>query len=343
MKTVVSANDVVRAGRWSIVLHRRSIFIAIALGACLFVSCALSVSIGNGRTTGWTAVAALWDASDVAAWKIVHVLRMPRFVAGAVAGAALGLSGCLIQTLARNRLATPDLVGVNDGATVAVLVTMLGSTSGALGAWWAGPIGAVVAAMVVVLIAGSVGTTGYRVLVVGIGLSVTIDAVTNLVLARQSIDNARGLFTWTLGYLNGRDYEIAIPTGIGVAILTPLVALSTRKLQLLRFNDDTAETLGVSARRARLLALSAAVLLAGLAVGVGGPITFVAMAAPILASGMAGPRKIPIINSALVGAVLVTAADTAGRAVGEVEIPVGVLTSLLGGPFLLWVLLTRKV
>lgn len=343
MNKVIDGNHVLRLGRWSIVFHQRAILVAALLGVALFVSCALSVSLGNGRTTGWTAVSALWDASDVAAWKIVHIVRMPRFVAGAVAGAALGLSGCLIQTLARNRLATPDLVGVNDGATVAVLVTMLGSTSGALGAWWAGPIGAVAAAVLVVLIAGSVGTTGYRILVVGIGLSVTIDAVTNLVLARQSIDDARGLFTWTLGYLNGRDYEIAIPAALGVAVLLPLVAVSTRQLQLLRFTDDTAETLGVSARRTRLWALLVAVLLAGLAVGIGGPITFVAMAAPILATGMAGPKKIPIVNAALVGALLVTVADTAGRAVGDVEIPVGVLTGLLGGPFLLWVLLRRKV
>ncbi|MGH8876629.1 MAG: FecCD family ABC transporter permease [Stackebrandtia sp.] len=327
----------------SILVPVRPVIVTAVLCAALLASCALSVAVGNGRTTGWRAVEALFSAEDVAAWQIVNVLRLPRFVAGALAGAALGAAGCLIQTLARNRLATPDLIGVNDGATVGVLLTVLGSSAGTIGAWWAGPAGAMVAAALVVALAGGLGTTGYRILVVGIGLSVAIDSITELVLARQNLHAAQGLLTWTLGYLNGRDYASALPAAIGLLVLIPASVLISRRLRTLNFGDDTATTLGVSPRSTRALALAIAVILAGLGVGVAGPIAFVAMAAPVIGSYMSGRSRVPVVVSALAGAALASLADTLGRGLGAVEIPVGVLTSLLGGPFLLWVLLTRKV
>ncbi|ADD44157.1 FecCD family ABC transporter permease [Stackebrandtia nassauensis] len=332
-----------RARGVSLLLPVRPVLVTAALCLALFASCALSVAVGNGHTTGMRAVAALFTAEDVGAWRIVNLLRLPRFVAGALAGAALGAAGCLIQTLARNRLATPDLVGVTDGATVGVLLSVLGTSAGTLGAWWAGPAGAMAAAALVMLLAGGLGTTGYRILVVGVGLSVAIDSITELVLARQNLHAAQGLLTWTLGYLNGRDYASALPVLIGLAVLIPVAVLCSARLRALHFGDDTASTLGVSPGATRALALLIAVLLAGLAVGVAGPIAFVAMAAPVLASYMSGRSRVPVLVAALAGAVLVSLADTLGRGLGEVEIPVGVLTSLLGGPFLLWVLLTRKV
>ncbi|GAA4898559.1 iron complex transport system permease protein [Stackebrandtia albiflava] len=333
---------VIRYRRFSVLLRPRPLAVGIGLLGAVAAACALSVAVGNGETTGFTAVQALWGGGEPVAGRIVHVLRVPRFVAGLVAGAALGIAGCLIQTLARNRLATPDLVGVNDGATVAVLLSVVGGTAGAVGAWWAGPVGAMAAAALVVAVAGGLGDTGYRVLVVGIGLSVAIDAVTELTLARQDIDAARGLFSWTLGYLNGRDYDVALPVGIGLAVLLPPALLAARTLRLLRFGDDTAAGLGAVPTRIRLGALGIAVLLAGLAVGVGGPIAFVAMIAPVLAQRLARESPVPVIVSGLLGGVLVTVADTLGRAFGTVEIPAGVITGILGGPFLLWVLLSRR-
>ena len=334
---------VLRLGRASFLVAVRPVAVTIGLCAALAVSCAVSVAVGNGETVGRRAVAALFSAEDLAAWQIVNVLRLPRFVAGALAGAALGAAGCLIQALARNRLATPDLVGVNDGATVGVLLTILGSSAGTIGAWWAGPAGAMAAAALVVALAGGLGTTGYRILVVGVGLSVAIDSITDLVLARQNLHAAQGLLTWTLGYLNGRDYASALPVGLGLAALLPVAALLSRRLRMLNVGDDTAAVLGVSPRATRAQALVIAVVLAGLGVGVAGPIAFVAMAAPVIGSYLSGRSRVPVAVSALSGAVLVSLADTLGRGMGGVEIPVGVLTSLLGGPFLLWVLLTRKV
>ena len=128
---------------------------------------------------------------------------------------------------------------------------------------------------------------------------------------------------------------------IGLAFLLPIAVLVGRQLNLLRFDEDMATTLGLHVDLARLGIFSIAVALAGLAVGIGGPISFIAIAAPIISSRLVGSAYIPIISSALLGAILVVAADTLGRLLANpVEIPVGVITSIIGGPFLLWVLLS---
>ncbi|GLY90323.1 FecCD family ABC transporter permease [Actinoallomurus iriomotensis] len=253
-------------------------------------------------------------------------------------GAALGVSGCLTQTLAGNRLATPDLIGVNEGATAAVVASAAGSATGMVGDWWLGPLGAVAAAALVVLCAGGAGVAGYRLLVVGIGVSTFVGAVGDLVMSRQNDNTAGGVFLWAVGSLNGRDWSVAGPLLIALLFLLPLSLAAGHRLQLLRFDDDMAASLGVDLRRVRAAALVLAVALAGVAVGVGGPIAFVALAAPILAQRLAGPTRVPVTGSALTGAALITAADALGRVVAPVELPVGVVTSVLGGPFLLWVL-----
>lgn len=328
---------------YSVAISRRSSVVIVALIAAGVVSACLSVAIGSGETSGMTAVRALFGAGTEVQSQIVHVLRLPRFVAGAAAGAALGIAGCLIQTLARNRLATPDLIGVNDGAVAGVLIMAITTSAATIAAWWVGPVGAAAAAALVLALAGSMGSTGYRVLVVGVGVAIMLDSFVQLGLARQDLDAARSLYTWSLGYLNGRDYASATPVLIGLAILVPLALMSARHLSVSRLGEDIPTTLGVSLPRVRLSALLIAVVLAGLGVSVGGPIGFIALAAPIIASRLIGPRGVPIVVSGLVGAVLVTLCDSIGRVAGAGEVPVGVLTSLLGGPFLLWVLLSRKV
>jgi iron complex transport system permease protein len=136
---------------------------------------------------------------------------------------------------------------------------------------------------------------------------------------------------------------VAVPVAAGLAVLLPVALLSARRLSALRFTEDVAAALGERPPVARAVTLGLAVTLAGLAVGIGGPIAFVALAAPVLAGALAGPSRVPLVGSALIGAFLVVAADTFGRILFEgTEVPVGVVTSVLGGPFLLWTLLTDR-
>ncbi|ARZ66591.1 iron ABC transporter permease [Streptomyces albireticuli] len=332
---------VVRRGPLSLLVPRRAALAALFLSALLVTAVVLSAYAGQsdmGITRTFNAVFGSGDRFDVL---LVQKFRLGRIVAGLAAGAALGLAGCLTQTLARNRLATPELLGVNDGATAAVLLSA--TLSGTFGAWWAGPVGALAAVLVVTTVSGGLGQRGYRVLVVGLAMSALASAVTQVVLSRRSLNSASSLYVWTSGSLNGRGYSVAVPVLIGLAVLVPLALVVARHLNVLRFDDSTAASLGVSASRIRLICLLLAVGLAGLAVGICGPVGFVALAAPVVAGRLAGPLRVPVLGSMLVGAVLIVLADMLGRIVlNGVEIPVGVVTTVLGGPFLLWVLLGRS-
>ncbi|MGW5333868.1 FecCD family ABC transporter permease [Streptomyces bauhiniae] len=329
---------VLRGAGFSWLFPRRSALAALLLlplTAVLGTAAVLASSTGMSMADTLSGLLGTGDAGSV---MIVREFRLPRIFVGLMVGAALGVSGCLTQTLAGNRLATPDLVGVNEGATAVVVATAAGSATGMVGQWWLGPLGAIGAAVLVVLFAGGAGSGGYRVLVVGIGVSTFIGAVGDLVLSRENDNTAGGVFLWAVGSLNGRDWHAGTPLLLILLVLVPFVLAVGHRLQLLRFDDDMAASLGVDLRRVRAAALALAVLLAGVAVGVGGPIAFVALAAPILAQRVAGPTRVPVTGSALTGAALVTAADALGRVVAPVELPVGVVTSVLGGPFLLWVL-----
>ncbi|MFF0746378.1 Fe(3+)-hydroxamate ABC transporter permease FhuB [Streptomyces sp. NPDC004111] len=332
---------VLRRGPVSLLVARRATLAALSVGALLVLAVVLSAQAGQsdmGLARTFRAVFGYGDHFDVL---MVQKFRLGRIVAGLAAGAALGLAGCLTQTLARNRLATPELLGVNDGATAAVLVSV--SISGTFGAWWAGPIGALVAVVVVVVVSGGLGQRGYRVLVVGLAMSALASAATQVALSRRSLNSSSALYVWTQGSLNGRSYDVALPVLIGLVVLVPSALAVSRHLGVLRFDDSTASSLGSGPARTRMICLLLAVALAGLAVGICGPVGFVALASPVIASRLAGPLRVPLIGSMLVGAALVTVADTVGRVVFDgTELPVGVVTTILGGPFLLWVLLGRS-
>ncbi|MER5633300.1 FecCD family ABC transporter permease [Streptomyces nitrosporeus] len=332
-------STVLRTGTFSWLLPRRSALAALLVVPLIAVLVALAVMASSTGMSLSETVSGLLGTGDPGTVMIVRDFRLPRIFVGLLVGAGLGIAGCLTQTLAGNRLATPDLVGVNDGATAAVVAAAAGSTTGMVGDWWLGPIGAVVAAAIVVLCAGGAGTAGYRILVAGIGVSTFIGAVGDLIMSRENDNTAGGVFLWAIGSLNGRDWGVGTPLALVLLVLVPFALAVGHRLQLLRFDDDVAASLGVDLRRLRAGALVLAVALAGTAVGVGGPIAFVALAAPILAQRLAGPTRVPVIGSALTGAALIAAADALGRVAAPVELPVGVVTSVLGGPFLLWVLL----
>ncbi|MCU7701725.1 Fe(3+)-hydroxamate ABC transporter permease FhuB [Streptomyces albidoflavus] len=338
-----AATVVLRGGPFSLLVGRRPVLAALGLAALGLLAVVISAYAGQsdlGVSRTFQAVLGQGDRFDVL---LVQKFRLGRITAGLVAGAALGLAGCLTQTLARNRLATPELLGVNDGATAAVLFSVTVSATGTFGAWWAGPLGALVAVLLVTAVSGGLGQRGYRVLVVGLAMSALASAVTQVIISRRSLNSASSLYVWTSGSLNGRSYSVALPVLAGLCVLVPLALVAARHLAVLRFDDSTASSLGAGPGRVRVLCMLLAVALAGLAVGICGPVGFVALASPVIASRLAGPLRVPLIGSMLTGAVLVVVADTLGRIVFPgTELPVGVVTTVLGGPFLLWVLLGRS-
>lgn len=329
-----------RRGGASVLVGRRSTVAALLLVVLTVVVVVAALVVGSSSIGVWPATKALFGFGDPRADLLVWELRMPRVVAGLAAGGALAVAGVLTQTLADNRLATPDVLGVNQGAIAAIMIAVVGTDLAMLGAWWAGPVGAAAAAMLVFAIAGGVGRHGLRLLVVGIAVTTALSSVIDVVLSRQDLGLASAVFTWTVGDLENGSVRSATPALVALAVLAPAILLTARRMRLLRLGEPTAQGLGVAVRGLQRQILLLAVVLAGVGVSVAGPIAFAALAAPILAAGAAGPARVPVVGSALVGAALVVAADTIGRVVaGGTEVPVGVVTSLLGGPFLLWGLL----
>ncbi|WP_444437904.1 FecCD family ABC transporter permease [Pseudomonas sp. A6] len=328
-----------RLGRLSLLWHRRSLMVGLALLAALaaaFVFCLSGDGLGAGQ-----AIATLLGQGDPFQQLLVRELRLPRLLAGLLSGAALGAAGCLMQTLARNRLATPGMVGLDNGATafavasIVAVPTSLAPSALAL-------TGAASAAALTFLLAAGAGARGYRFIVVGLGIGALFGALTNLMLARADIDAANAAYPWTVGSLNARPPLAVWLLAGGLALGLPAARLLTRPLMLMRFSDSVAIGLGVRLGAMRIATLALSVALTGLAVAVAGPVGLVALIAPEAARYLGGQHGVPVLNAALAGALLTLLADWLGRTLlAPIEIPVGIVMAVIGAPYLLWIILRQ--
>ena len=274
---------------------------------------------------------------------IVNELRLPRAVDGLLVGAALGLSGAVFQSLTRNPLGSPDVVGLSTGAATGALVVIL-LAGGGTGATAAGAVvGGLVTALAVYLLSWRQGVSGLRLVLVGIGVSALLAAVNGYLLSRAGINDVTAALTWLVGSLAGRGWADVAVVGAGLVLLGPLVLVYGRRLAVLELGDDAAAGVGVSADRTRFVLLAAATGMTALSVAAGGPIPFVALAAPHLAQRLTlrpGPN---LLASACSGALLTVAADwLAQRVVMDAALPVGVVASVLGGGYLAVTLFARR-
>jgi iron complex transport system permease protein len=270
---------------------------------------------------------------------IIRTLRLPRGLVALMVGAAFGLSGSIFQRIARNPLASPDIIGINAGAAacaVLVIVILHGSsdevTLGALG-------GAVVTAIAVYLLAYKRGVTGYRLVLVGIGATAMLSAVTSYLMTRAQIYDAQRAMVWLTGSLNGRSWDHVRPLAIALLVLVPFTLALARHLRILDLGDDIARGLGTRVEWVRSGMLLAGVALAAMAVASAGPIGFVALVAPQIARRLVGGSGAALLPSAAVGALLLVASDLVARRIfAPTELPVGIVTAVLGAPYLLLLL-----
>lgn len=273
---------------------------------------------------------------------IVMENRIPRVLIGAMIGAAFGVAGAIFQTMLRNPLASPDIIGISYGASAsAVLAIVLFGASGLLLAGWA-MVGALVIALAIYAISKRGGVAGYRLILVGIGFSAVLQSIVSFLLTRADINLASEALVWLNGSLNQSNWERVTVLGLALAVLVPVVVVLSRPLRGLELGDDAAAGLGVSVERSRLALVVTGVLLAAVATAAAGPVSFIAfLSGPIARRFLGGHR--PLLTAALVGAVIVLGADFVGaNLISGVSLPVGVITGVLGAPFLLWLLATSN-
>ncbi|WP_374199036.1 FecCD family ABC transporter permease [Streptomyces sp. GESEQ-35] len=266
---------------------------------------------------------------------VVNELRLPRLLTGILVGAALGLSGALFQSLFRNPLGSPDIVGFTYGsATGGLLVILVASGTG--GAVAFGAVGAGLAtALLVYLLAWRRGVHGYRLVLVGIGVSTLLQGVNAYLLAQAKITEAAQAMVWLNGSLNGRDWTDVRPVAVGLLAVLPLVALGAGRLRILEMGDDVAGGLGVPVQRTRLMLLVLATAACAVATAAAGPIPFVALVAPQVARRLTRVPGPNLSAATCAGALLVVTADFASQHIhATAQLPVGVVTAVVGGLYL---------
>ena len=273
--------------------------------------------------------------------------RLPRMLAAVVVGAALGLSGAIFQSVSRNALGSPDIIGFTVGsATGALSVVLIGSLSSTgVGMGMGAIIGGFATAAVVMLLAGARGgaTMGQKMVLIGIAVSAMLSSVNDYLITRGDLEKAEAAKTWQHGSLNALSWNQMSVQAVLLLVAIPLVLMLTHRLRVLELGDDLAAGLGLPVKRTVNLLVAAAVLLVAVAISVAGPIGFLALVAPQIARRLWNTPGMAMWHSALLGSVILVLADfVSARALAPFQIPVGLVTGALGGVYMLWLLYRQR-
>jgi iron complex transport system permease protein len=315
----------------------------------LLVSLGLIVAVL--AATVWTLLAAgvrlpLADVTEILAGGgrradrfILLDLRLPRVTLGLLSGAALAVSGAVFQSLSRNPLGSPDIVGFTTGSASGAVLSILVLGAGPGGAAVGAVVGGVLTALIVYGLAALGGGAIGRIVLVGIGISAMLVALNSYLLSRARLDAAQSAAVWLVGTLNGRTWDYVKLLGVALIVLLPPLLILSRRLQMLEMGDDSARSLGIQVTRSRLVLVVLAVAVCAVATAATGPVAFVALAAPQITRRLTGAASLQLLPSAITGALLMVLSDFAAqRLLAPAQLPVGVVTGAVGGAYLAWLL-----
>ena len=330
---------VLGSGRFSVIVAVRSLIVGLAAAALTVVLGLVALALGDFPLTVTEVVGVLAGQVQGLPAIVVTEWRLPRAVAAIVFGAALAVAGAVFQSVTRNPLASPDIIGLANGSFTGMLVALL-----LLGGSWplltAGSlIGGLLAAVAIYLLAYRTGLQGFRFIVVGIGVSAMLASVNTWMLLRVELETALFASAWGAGTLNSVTTSTLLPAGALIVLLLALLSLVTPAIRQLDLGDDAAAATGVAVNRARLVAITIAVGLVSAVTAVAGPIAFVALAAPQITRRLTRSAGIPFAATAAVGGVLLLGSDLIAQHVIPLTVPVGVVTVVLGGGYLVWLLI----
>ncbi|MGW5191941.1 FecCD family ABC transporter permease [Kribbella sp. NPDC004138] len=317
----------------------RSLIVIVVLAVLMFATFCVSLSLGDFKIPVVDVVKTLFGGGDRATEFIVNRLRLPRALTGLLVGTALGLSGAIFQSIARNPLASPDIIGVTYGASAFAVfaIVTLGLTGVAVSAF--AIVGAVLTAFIMYVLAWRHGVSSYRLILIGIGIGAIATSITSYLLTKARVEIAQQALIWLTGSLNGRDWSNVRSLAVTFVVLLPVMVLLVRQLRILQLGDETAYGLGLRVEGARLGLIVVAVLLAAVATAAAGPIGFVAFGAPPIARRLTRSPGPAMIASGLLGALVVGLSDlVAQHAFGDTQLPVGVVTGVVGAPYLMFLL-----
>lgn len=321
----------------------RTVGWVLAVVACVLV--VVSLTTGTVSVPFLDALrAAVGIDTDGSADFIVGQVRAPRVLTTVAVGALLGLAGCLMQSVVRNELASPDILGVSAGAAAAAVVFIfLTGTTSSLAIAPVAVVGALATAALIVALGARGRLEPLRMIIAGIGVGFVATSTVTYLLTRIPEKLVSHAYAWTIGSTNARTWQHVALAAVALVLTVPVALLLTRSLRALEMGDDLAASLGVRVRSVRLGTMALGAAAAGLAAALVGPVGFVALVAPALARRITRTGAIAPVPAMLMGSVLLLIADYAAREMfSPTQMPVGLFTALVGAPYLVWLLIRSR-
>lgn len=306
----------------------------------------VSLSLGKVILSPLEVVRILFSSQDTSLTLIVEQLRFPRIVLAALVGAALSVSGLILQSIIRNPLASPDLLGITSGASAAAVLylSFLSATLGQQFLPLAAMLGAALATLAIYLLAWKQGTSPLRLVLIGVGVSAMLTAATTFILVFSPLTTTLSAYVWLTGSVYGASWPEPLALASWLLGICPLLVLLARQVMVQQLDDNLAQGIGVRVQWLRAGLLLVSVALAGAAIAWGGAIAFVGLIAPHIAKRLVAPGFAgQAVMAALIGANLVMLADLVGRTLFlPLDLPAGIFVAVLGTPFFLYLLIKQR-
>ncbi|MGY4688333.1 FecCD family ABC transporter permease [Salibacterium sp. K-3] len=329
--------------------RRRFVYVMMTMAGLLLLVFLISMTLGSYPLSPLDTLKTLVGAGSQEASLVLFSFRLPRMVLALLIGAGLAVSGAILQGVSRNELADPGIIGINAGAGLAVVVFIyvLGGSMGDMGSFsvFAMPFfalaGAFLAAFLIYILAWKQGISPVRLILVGIAVNAGFNALLIVFQLRMDPNDFMQAVVWLSGSIWGANWQFVLSLAPWIVLLLPYTLFKAMQLNVLSLGDHIATGLGTKVEKERRLLLMAAVALAGVCVAVGGGIAFLGLVAPHLARRLVGPMHHYLIPAAaLIGALLLLAADTIGKNLfSPSEIPVGLVVSAIGAPYFIYLLM----
>jgi iron complex transport system permease protein len=319
--------------------RRRFIIVTCLLAIIAFALCCMMLMLGNTIYPVGDVISVLLGEQVKGASFAVGTIRFPRMVAGVFAGFAFGISGHVFQTMLRNPLANPNVIGITAGSSAAAVFCIIVLHASSTYVSIASIIGGLATVLVIFLLSKGTSFSIGRLILIGIGIQAMLNAVISYLLLIGQHHDIPTAMRWLSGSLNGVKMENLYPLMITVLLLAPIIILLGKRLDMLELGEQTATSLGINTDRTRVVLVISSVLIIALATATTGPIAFVAFLSGPIAKRLVGIGFSSVIPAGLVGIILVLASDLIGQFAFVARYPVGVITGILGAPYLIMLLI----
>jgi iron complex transport system permease protein len=330
-----------RRRRIAVRLEWRSVIVCAVLALTIICVAVLALMTGSYQLSPLQVVSALTGGEAGLVHDIVVEWRLPRVAAALVFGAALGVSGAVFQSMLRNPLADPGIIGFSQGSFTGALIVILVINGTYVQLVGGALLGGMATAIVVYLLAYRRGMQGFRLIIVGIGVSAMLSSLNTWLILKAELEQAMAAATWGAGSLNGISWDQVFIGGAAIVVLLALAGMLSRPMRQMELGDDAAASQGVRVSTTRLGLVVVGVALTATVTAASGPIAFISLVAPQIARRLARTAGITLAPAALVGALLCLAADYVAQHIAPTPLPVGIVTVMLGGGYLGWLLFTE--